>query len=67
MVAQVNQFNIRNNLGSTMGKPTGSDLTHKQVVSSPLPNTIKLSESYGTCGNVGGRTDVKKGYIETSK
>ena len=41
--AQVNQFNIRNNLGSTMGKPTGSDLTHKQVAGSPLPNTIILS------------------------
>ena len=64
--AQVNQFNIRNNLGSTMGKPTGSDLTHKQVAGSPLPNTIKLSESYGTYANVGGRTDVKKGYIETN-
>ena len=32
----------------------------------PLPNTIKLSESYGTYANVGGRTDVKKGYIETN-
>tara|TARA_Y100001937_G_scaffold56230_1_gene77335 strand:- start:15264 stop:16415 length:1152 start_codon:yes stop_codon:yes gene_type:complete len=64
--AQVNQFNIRNNLGSTMGKPTGSDLTHKQVAGSPLPNTIKLSESYGTYANVGGRTDVKKGFVETN-
>ena len=64
--AQVIQFTIRNNLGSTMGKPTGSDLTHKQVAGSPLPNTIKLSESYGTYANVGGRTDVKKGYIETN-
>ena len=37
-----------------MGKPTGSDLTHKQAaVSSPLPNTIKLSESYGIYTNVG--------------
>ena len=64
--AQVNQFNIRNNLGSTLGKPTGTDYTHKQVAGSPLPNTIKLSESYGTYANVGGRTDIKKGYVETS-
>ena len=33
---------------------------------SPLPHTIKLSESYGTYTNVGGRTDVKKGYVETN-
>lgn len=64
--AQINQFNIRNNLGSTLGKPTGSNLTHQQVAGSPLPHTIKLSESYGTYANVGGRTDVKKGYVETN-
>ena len=64
--AQINQFNIRSNLGSTLGKPTGSNLTHSQVAGSPLPHTIKLSESYGTYANVGGRTDVKKGYVETN-
>ena len=64
--AQVNQFNIRNNLGSLLGKPTGTDYTHKQVAGSPLPQIIKLSESYGTYANVGGRTDIKKGYVETN-
>ena len=64
--AQINQFNIRNNLGSVLGKPTGSNLTHQQVAGSPLPHTIKLSESYGTYANVGGRTDIKKGYVETN-
>ena len=61
--AQVNQFNIRNNLGSLEGQPTGSDYTHKSVLGSELNNTITIAEGYGSQANVGGRTDIKKGYI----
>ena len=61
--AQVNQFNIRNNLGSLEGQPTGSDYTHKSVLGSELNNIITISEGYGTLANVGGRTDIKKGHI----
>jgi len=61
--AQVNQFNIRNNLGSLEGQPTGSNYTHQSVQGSELNNIITIAEGYGTQANVGGRTDIKKGYI----
>ena len=61
--AQVNQFNIRNNLGSLEGKPTGTNYTHQSVNGSELNNVITIGEGYGTLANVGGRTDIKKGSI----
>src|SRR5210317_1842020 len=61
--AQVNQFNIRNNLGSLEGQPTGSNYTLKSVNGSELNNIITINEGYGTLANVGGRTDIKKGSI----
>ena len=64
--AQVNQFNIRNNLGSLEGQPTGSNYTHKSVNGSNLNNVITIAESYGNLANVGGRTDIKKGYINVN-
>jgi hypothetical protein len=65
--SQVNQFNIRNNLGSLEGQPTGSNYTHKSVNGSELNNVITINEGYGTLANVGGRTDIKKGSIQLSK
>ena len=38
--AQVNQFNIRNNLGSLEGKPTGSNFTGQSVNGSELSNVV---------------------------
>ena len=61
--AQVNQFNIRNNLGSLEGKSTGSNYTGKSVLGSELNNVATIAESYGNFANVGGRTDIKKGAI----
>ena len=61
--AQVNQFNIRNNLGSLEGQPTGSNYTGQSVLGSELNNIITIGEGYGTLSNVGGRTDIQKGYI----
>jgi hypothetical protein len=61
--AQVNQFNIRNNLGSLEGQPTGSNYTHQSVLGSELNNVVTIAEGYGTLVNVGGRTDIKKGHI----
>ena len=65
--SQVNQFNIRNNLGSLEGKPTGTNYTHKSVNGSELNNVITINEGYGSQANVGGRTDIKKGSIQLSK
>jgi hypothetical protein len=61
--AQVNQFNIRNNMGALEGQPTSSNFTNKSVLGSELNNVITIAESYGTQANVGGRIDVKKGSV----
>lgn len=64
--AQVNQFNIRNNLGSLEGQPIGNNFTHQSVNGSELNNIIAISEQYGSLANVGGRTDIKRGYVDAS-
>jgi len=61
--AQVNQFNIRNNLGSLEGNPTGSNYTGQSINGSELSNTVAISEGYGNLANVGGRADIKRGSI----
>jgi len=61
--SQVNQFNIRNNLGSLEGQPTGSNYTGQSVLGSELNNIATIAETYGNFANVGGRTDIKKDYI----
>ena len=61
--AQVNQFNIRNNLGSLVGNPTGTNYSQKLVQGTNLPTLISLSDSYGTLAGVGGNTDIKKASI----
>ena len=62
--AQVNQFNIRNNLGSLEGQSTGSNFTGQSVNGSELSNTVAISEGYGNLANVGGRADIKRGSID---
>ena len=61
--AQVNQFNIRNNLGSLEGQPTGANYTGQSVLGSELNNVATIAEAYGNFANVGGRADIKKNYI----
>ena len=61
--AQVNQFNIRNNLGSLEGQPTGANYTGQSVLGSELNNVVTIGETYGNFANVGGRADIKKNYI----
>ena len=62
--AQVNQFNIRNNLDVLKGVPTGTDYSQKLVEGSVLPTLIGISDAYGTLAGVGGNTDVKSGSID---
>jgi hypothetical protein len=64
--AQVNQFNIRNNLPQLMGQGTGSNYTGKLVEGSFLNQTIRISDAYGTVAGVGGNTDIKKGWVDTT-
>jgi hypothetical protein len=61
--SQVNQFNIRNNLGALEGQATGSNYTGQSVIGSELNNIATIAETYGNFANVGGRTDIKKDYI----
>jgi len=64
--AQVNQFNIRNNLDVLKGVPTGENYSQKLVEGSFLPTLIGISDAYGTLVGVGGNTDIKTDYIEVT-
>ena len=63
--AQVNQFNIRENLLSLRGQATGSNVTHKRVTPN-FADAIRISEQYGTEAGVGGTIDFKSGSITVS-
>ena len=58
--AQVNQFNIRNDLYSLKGRATGTNYSQKLVEGSILPHIVQISDAYGTLVGVGGNTEVKK-------
>ncbi len=62
--AQVNQLNMRNNLDTLKGNPTGSNYSGKLVQGSNLADIISISDAYGTLAGVGGNTDIKKGSID---
>jgi hypothetical protein len=62
--AQVNQFNIRNNLETLKGKKSGTNYSGKLVQGTNLPNLVAISSAYGTLTSVGGNTDNKRGYVE---
>ena len=63
--AQVNQFNIKDNLLHLTGQATGSNVTHKKITPT-LGRTVSLSKQYGTEAGVGGDVDWKKGSITIS-
>ena len=63
--AQVNQFNIKDNLLSLQGQSTGSNFTHKRI-SRTMGETIKLSKQYGTEAGVGVDVYLKKGSIQVT-
>jgi hypothetical protein len=61
--AQVNQFNIRENLLSLRGQATGSNVTHKRVTPN-FADAIRVSEQYGTEAGVGGTIEHYSGSID---
>ncbi len=68
--AQVNQFNIKDNIFALQGQETGSgstktDLTHRKLTST-LGRNIQLAEQYGTEAGVGGTVSYKTGSISVS-
>jgi len=61
--AQVNQFNIKDNLLSLKGQSTSSNLTHKRLANT-MGEQIFLSETYGSEALVGGTVPVYKDKIK---
>jgi hypothetical protein len=62
--AQVNQFNIRNNLGILTGQSTEINFSGKSVNGSEIMNTIQVADTYGSIAGVGGNVDLKKGWVD---
>ena len=63
--AQVNQFNIKDNLLHLTGQATGSNVTHKRVTPT-MGRSVFLAKQYGTEAGVGGDVDLKKGSISVT-
>ena len=63
--AQVNQFNIRDNLLHLKGQSTSSNFTHKRVKPT-LAETIFISEEYGQEAGVGGSLEVKRTAVSVN-
>jgi hypothetical protein len=63
--AQVNQFNLRNNLDILRGQPKGKVANYSQTLvdGSFLPTAVRMAQQYGTLAGVGGTTSIKKAYI----
>jgi len=66
--AQINQFNIRNNLLNLQGLSTANNpnITGKNVIGTGLPYIIQLSKGYGSEIGVGGYVDIKKVPLQLS-
>jgi len=60
--AQVNQFNIRDNLFHLKGQSTSSNFTHKRVKPT-LGENIFIAEDYGSEAQVGGTTEFKRARV----
>lgn len=61
--AQVNQFNITDNLLHLQGQSTGSSLTHQNITPA-MGRNIRLAEEYGTAAGVGGSVPFHTGSID---
>ena len=70
--AQVNQFNIRNNIDILRGQPkesSGGRANYSQTLvdGSFLPTTVRMSQQYGTLAGVGGNTSIKRAYVNLTE
>jgi len=61
--AQVNQFNIRNNLFLLKGQDNSNSFTQKLVDGAGLSTIYRIAQGYGTLVGVGGDVSIKKAYI----
>ena len=67
--AQINQFNIRNNIDILRGQPKGKVENYSQTLvdGSFLPTAVRMSQQYGTLAGVGGNTAIKKAYVNLTQ
>lgn len=63
--AQVNEFNMRENMMNIQGLSTSQSLSQKLVKGTPLPFIVEIAEDYGVEAGSGGDVDWKTGYIDT--
>ena len=63
--AQVNRYNIRENLLVAKGTSTGSNLSHRNL-SQNLGSQIAISKQYGTEAGVGGEVEFHSASIQLS-
>ena len=61
--AQVNQFNIRNNLFLLRGQDNTNSFTQKLVDGAGLSTVYRIAQAYGSLVGVGGDVSIKKAYI----
>jgi hypothetical protein len=62
--AQVNQFNIRNNLFLLKGQDNSTSFTQKMIDGAGLPSIYRVAQTYGALSGVGGDVKIKKAYID---
>ena len=63
--AQVNQFNIRDNLLHLKGQPTSSNFTHTRIKAG-LSENIYIAEEYGSEAQVGGNVEYRKTAVSVN-
>lgn len=63
--AQVNQFNIRNNITTLRGVNISAspNYSQREIIGAGLPYMIRLSEDYGVDAGVGGNVSWRQGSI----
>jgi hypothetical protein len=62
--AQVNAFNIRNNLYNMMGHDNTDNLTDTYIEGANTTQIINISQAYGAEANVGGFATIYKGHVD---
>ena len=63
---QVNQFNAREHMMAVQGMSTSINITQKNIISSPIPQLVKMSANYGTEAESGGNVTMKHSAISAS-
>ena len=62
--AQVNAFNIRNNLYNMLGHTNNDNLTDTYIEGANTTQLFNISQAYGAEANVGGFASIHKGRIQ---